>query len=200
MIEEIVVNNKKFTISTFHGEVVNQQVSSTSYSSSGIGRDTYGNLISTFDSGTLTTKEFFLVNQHGEERAYSFTGQPIPSIRPGHIGQVIYVKKEGAKEFCLVLVRNATLNTDYLREKEIEQLCLSKASVVPELASMLVALFCVFFSIWQLISFLILDGGFISLILVIIAIPIAVFLSKRSNAKFANEQKLLKVAILNRRI
>ena len=85
MIEEILVNNKKYTLSEFHGEVVNQQVSSTSYSSSSSHRNEHDQYVSNNNSGTLTTKEFFLVNQHGEERAFSFTGLSILN-RPDYIG------------------------------------------------------------------------------------------------------------------
>jgi hypothetical protein len=199
MIEEIIVNNQKYMISDFYGEVVNQQVSSTSYSNSRSGTDAYGNSISSRSSGTVTTKEFFLVNEHGEERAYSFTALPIPSIRPGHIGQVIHVTKEGSKKSVLVLVRNVTLNTDLLREKEIGPLCVDSKTIVLELALVAVAVFCMFFSLWYALSFLFLDGGFSSLALACISALVAIYISTNSNARFTKKQQILKDVILNRR-
>ena len=200
MIEEIVVNNRKYKVSEFHGEVVDQQVSETMFSRSSSHRNEYGQYVSSNVSGTHATKEFFLVNQQGEERAYSFTNLPIPPIRHSHIGQVIHVKKENDKNYRLVLIRNVTLNTEYLRENEIEQLCLNSKNVVQELSLVAVGLFCIFFSLWYLLSFLLLDGGFGSLILAIIAAPIAVYIFRSSNNRFTNHQQLLTEAILSKRI
>ena len=199
MIEEILVNNKKYTLSEFHGEVVNQQVSSTSYSSSGSHRNEHDQYVSNNNSGTLTTKEFFLVNQHGEERAFSFTGLSIPSIRPGHVAQVMYLRKEGAKEYRLVLVRNVTLNTDYLPEKEIEQLCLNSNNMIPELALAAVGVFGIVFSLWHFLAYFFWDGGFGSLALAVIAAAIATYILRSGNARFSKQERLLKSMILNKR-
>lgn len=199
MIEEVVVNNRKFMLSEFHGEVVSQQVSSTSYSSSGGYTNQHGQYVSNNNSGTLTTKEFFLVNQHGEEKAYSFTGLPIPSIRPGHVAQVMYLRKEGAKESRLVLVRNVTLNTDYLPEKEIEQLCLNSNTLIPELALVAVGVLGIVFSFWHFLAYFFWDGGFGSLALAVIAAIIATYIIRSNNAKFSKQERLLKSMILNKR-
>ena len=199
MVEEIVVNNRKYTLSEFHGEVVDQQVSATSFSSGSSHRNEYGQHVSSNVSGTRTTKEFFLVNKEGEERAYSFTNLSIPSIRPSHLAQVMYLRKEGAKEYRLVLVRNVTLNTDYLLEKEIEQLCLDSKNVILELALVAFGVFFIFVSFCLFVVALFLEGGFGILVLAIIAAAIATYVIRSGNNRFSKQEQLIKATILNKR-
>nr|WP_181717543.1 hypothetical protein [Psychrobacter sp.]QJS05801.1 hypothetical protein [Psychrobacter sp.] len=200
MSETILVGNKKYTLTEFHGEVVDQQVSETSYRSNTSYINEHDQAVSRTSSGTHTTKEFFLVNQQGEERAYSFTNAPVPSIRPGHIAQVMIVNRQGTKNSHYVFVRNATLNAEYLDSGAIGKLCSTPENIVLGLVATAIIVFSGVFCFWRLFTFFFLDAGFSSLLPIIIAVPIGYFAFKFIGNGLAKHSQQLKDEIFSRRV
>lgn len=199
MIETILVGNKEYTLTEFHGEVVDQQVSATSYHRNSSYINEYDQAVSRTSSGTHTTKEFFLVNQQGEERAYSFTNAPIPSIRPGHIAQVMIVNRQGTKDSHYVFVRNSTLNTEYVDLGAIEKLCDTPERQALGLAAAAIGSFFMFFCLWRLFTFFFLEAGFSGLLPIIVAAPISYFTFKLTRDSFIKRKQQLQNEIISRR-
>lgn len=91
--------NYKYTIYQFSGKVVARD-SETTVSTRG------GNI------HTNTYKDFFLLNNSGKEKHFSFNEIDLPPLRLGHIIQVMWVIKEGEKTGKYVFVRNVSLDED----------------------------------------------------------------------------------------
>ena len=80
-------------------------------------------------SETHTTKSFFLLNDKGQEKAFSFSDRKLPAMRDGHIVQVMWLSRENAKTGKYFLVRNVTLNEEFLDVENIKQVYLDKKTV-----------------------------------------------------------------------
>lgn len=99
MDNSFIFLNYKYTIYQFSGKVVAGDTSTTVATS---GRNIH----------TVTYKDFFLLNDEGKEKHFSFNDINLPRLRVGHILQVMWVIKEGEKTGKYVLVRNVSLNED----------------------------------------------------------------------------------------
>ena len=117
MNEQIVVNGEKYKIVEFSGKVIDQNALSETHVSGGGGySNANGARFNPVVSNTYTTKEFFLVNEHGKEKDLSFTNKAIPPTRPGHVVQVKWLIKEDNPTGKYVVVHNHSTNKYFVDE------------------------------------------------------------------------------------
>lgn len=125
MRELITESGINYCLSGFHGRVVGLQVvSETSHHSGHSNGRRYSS------SATHTTKSFFLLNDAGQEKAFSFSDRKLPAMRDGHIVQVMWLSRENAKTGKYFLVRNVTLNEEFLDVENIKQVYLDKKTAL----------------------------------------------------------------------
>lgn len=122
MAKQIVVDNVTYKLFDFIGKVIEQQTSSETHISGGnsyvVGNTLYSNPVV---SSSYNTKEFFLVNEHGEERDFNFTNKDLPAIRPSHIVQVKWLIREDKERGPFVIVYNQSLNKYFIDEVMITE-------------------------------------------------------------------------------
>lgn len=122
MAKKIVVDNVTYELFDFVGKVIEQQISSETHVSGGnsyvVGNTLYSNPVV---SSSYNTKEFFLINEHGEERDFNFTNKNLPAIRPSHIVQVKWLIREDKKRGPFVIVYNQSLNKYFIDEIKIKE-------------------------------------------------------------------------------